>query len=66
MKSGPLADPRVKGENLNQRAEDSVLQFQIFAAVFPFSISAVSCVAQRVPPHVDRCIEGLVDKKTLK
>ena len=66
VKSGPLANPRVKGENLNQCVKENVLQFQIFPAIFPLSISAVPCVAQRVPPHVDRRIEGLVDKKALK
>ena len=66
MKSGALTNPRIKGENLNQRAEENVLQFQVFAAVFPLSVPAVPRVAKRVPPHVDRCVERLIEEETLK
>ena len=66
VKGSPLTNPRVKSENLNQRVEENILQFQIFAAIFPLSIPAVPCVAQRIPPHMNRGIQRLAGKKAFK
>ena len=61
-----LASLRVQRKNFGQCLEHGVLQLQIFAASLSLLVFGVPVIAKRVPPHVDRSIEGFSREKTFE
>jgi hypothetical protein len=66
MKSGSLTNPRINCKNLGQSSKEYILQFQVLAATFSASMTAGPRVAQGIPPHVNRSIEGFVGKESFE